>query len=425
MDPQLLAGFFYAIQSISEEMKNPVSSIKLQNSIVFLRTYSEFILVLMFTAIPNELDVQKSFEKLAMLVIEYYSLLENQQIPQSFNESIENILSPFNPSYDLQLQESEEKVNKIAILGMSKAGKTSIKRKFFNNYSGEQLKSIRPTIGIEFSKNLISYLQESIIIMDFGGQNSYRNKYLQETKNWINLSSIIYVVDIQEKSSFNDSLDYLNKIWENIISNNIKLPTLTIFLHKYDKSFQNKLKKNVQEFLLLFKDYISKSAFFLTSIDDTSSNLALIKTLFLSLPFLVIKQILESYLIQMFQDNIIKKISELNINPTNTQKLLEAGESIGEEMSTEFQKKWLEYYLGNYQVTAQQLNTKKVYISQIGNEMIIEIDNWEKNGVSSEITNHFLTGFLKGIFKSLYISSKISFEDNKISTKWKINIGSS
>ena len=425
LDSQLLAGFFYAIQSISEEMKNPVSSIKLQNSLVFLRTYSEFILVLMFNAIPNELEVQKSFEKLAMLVVENYSLLEAQNLPQSFNEIVENILSPFNTPGSTKFQENDEKINRIAILGMSKAGKTSIKGKFFNNYSTEQLKSIRPTLGIEFSKNLINCLQESIIVMDFGGQNSYRNKYLQEKNNWIILAAIIFVVDIQDKNLFNDSLNYLNKIWENITNYNIKLPSLTIFLHKYDKSLQNKLKTNIQEFLILFKNHIKNSAFFLTSVDDASSNIALIKCLFLSLPFLVIKQILESFLIEMFQENILKKISELNINSSDSHKLQLAGESIGEELSIEFQKRWLEYYLGNFQIPVQQLNTKKVYISQIGNDMILEIDNWEKNGVSSEITNQFLTGFLRGIFKSLYVSSSISLEDNKISTKWKLNISPS
>ena len=424
VDQQLLAGFFYAIQSISEELKNPVSFIKLQNSLVYIKSYGDFFLILMFTSVPDETQITKTFEMLAKVVIDYFNLLAKFNCPQTFVDKIDEILSAFESKEFFDLKTLESSVKKIAILGLAKAGKTSIKSKFFNRYSEEQLKSIRPTIGIETSKNLISYLQESIMVMDYGGQNIYRKKYLQDNKNWINISTVIYVIDIQDKNSFLDSFSYLHAIWEKIASVNSTLPLLFIYFHKYDEAMRDKLVSNIQEALIIFKDYINTSTFFLTSIDNNSSIRAIIKTLFLSLPALVIKQILQSFLIEMFQDTILSNIKELNLNLQDSEKLFKAGESIGDEISINFQNKWLEYYLGIYKVPEQQLNTKKVYLTVNGNVLKLEIDNWENQGIASEITNPLLTGFLTRIFKTLYISPSIKPEANKISTIWKIDISS-
>lgn len=423
VDDQLVAGFFYAIQSISEEIKNPVSFIRLQNSLVYLKTYGEFILILMFSAIPEGSIVDKCFEDLAQLFIEYYTNFKQIEFPPLFSEKVDKILSSFTINNILDNSNVKE-TKRIAILGLAKAGKTSIKRKFFNQYSTNQLKEITPTVGIDISKNLIEYLQESLFVLDFGGQKSYRKNYLLDEKNWKNINTVIYVIDIQDRSSFNDSITYLNNIWEKITGCNQKTPNLSIFMHKFDKDQHEKLRSNVQEILMLFKDYIKGSVFFFTSIDDESSVSAIIKTLFLSLPKLIIKQILESFLVEMFQVKVLNKIKELKLSSKDSQQLFKAGESIGIEISNDFQKKWLDYYLGNYQIKEQQLNTKKIHLSFDSNSLEIEIDNWENNEISADITNPFLTGFLNSIFKSLYISPSIITKTNKISTIWKIDITS-
>ena len=423
IDSVLLSGFFFAIQSISEEIKNPVSFIKLQNCLVYIKSYGDFFLILMFTSLPEEPSVIRAFNDLAKVVTEYFTSLEKLDPPESFNNEVESILSCFKIQNLLEPPTNLEKVKKIAILGLAKAGKTSIKKKFFNRYSDEQLNDIRPTIGIETSKNLIEYLQETIMILDFGGQKIYRKKFLEERKNWDNITTIIYVIDIQDKNSFSESLDYLNKIWETINEFDDK-PMLTIYLHKYDKLIEKSLESNIQEAISLFRDYIKNSSFFLTSITDNSSTKALIKTLFLSLPTLIVKQILQSFLIEMFQEKILAKFLEPNFNLTNQSDLFKSGEAIGDGVSFEFQKKWLNYYLGEYMVTEQQLNKKKIYLNQKGTEINIEIDNWENQGIPSNITDPFLTGFLTGIFKSLFINTNIISESTTLSTKWKINIGS-
>ena len=95
VEPQLMAGFFYAIQSISEELRNPVSFIRLQNSLVYIRAYGDFILILMFSSIPDESFVSKAFEELAKLVIEYYSNLTKYEQPVKFKDKADEILSIF------------------------------------------------------------------------------------------------------------------------------------------------------------------------------------------------------------------------------------------------------------------------------------------------------------------------------------------
>ena len=305
IDQQLLAGFFYAIQSISEELKNPVSFIKLQNSLVYIKSYSDFFLILMFTSLPEESQVTRTFEELAKVVIEYFNALVKFKFPQTFVEKIDQILFTFTSNGFVNLRKIEPSVKKIAIVGLAKAGKTSIKRKFFNRYTDERLKSIQPTIGIETSKNLVSYLQESIMVMDYGGQDAYRKKYLQDNNNWINICTLIYVIDIQDKDSFVNSYNYLKAVWEKIISLNSSVPYLFLYFHKYDETLKKSLDGNIQEIFVLFKDYIKRSTLFFTSIDDNTSIRAIIKTLFLSLPSLVIKQILQSFLIELFKDTIL------------------------------------------------------------------------------------------------------------------------
>ena len=103
------------------------------------------------------------------------------------------------------------------------------------------------------------------------------------------------------------------------------------------------MNDNIQEILTLFKDYINYYFFFFTSITDNSIISAFIKTLFLSLQSLVTKQILQSFLIEIFQEKVLDKIKELKLTSKDSEQLLQAGESIGEEVSTDFQNKWLEY----------------------------------------------------------------------------------
>ncbi len=423
VDQQLLAGFFYAIQSISEEIKNPVSFIRLQNSLVYLKTFGDFFLVLMFTSKPEESQLNKAFDQIAKVIMDYFPLLNELEYPQDFIDRVDTILIPFTSSLNIEPKIIGDLPHKIAILGLAKAGKTSIKKKFFDRYSKDILNNIKPTIGIETSKNPVNYLDDTIIVMDFGGQNLYRKNYLKDERNWTNISTIIYVIDIQDTSSFTESLDYLNNIWDNILKYNTKNPLLTIFLHKYDKEMINDLNSNLKNLITLFNDYIDKSIIFFTSIDDHSSINAVIKTLFLSLPTLIIKQILQSFLIDMFQEIILDKIKEFGFDSKDSKKLIKAGESVGENVAVDFQIKWLNYYLGEYKVVQQQLKSKKAHISVHGSSLTIEIDNWENEGISSEITNPFLTGFLNSLFRSLYVSPTIITESNRVSTIWKIEMG--
>jgi GTPase SAR1 family protein len=424
IDSQLISGFFYALQSISEEMNNPVSFIRLQNSLVYIKSYGEFLIILMFSSLPNETALNKSFDELAKLIIEYFDDLDTMgdPLPIVFVNKVMNILSIFTFENILSRDEDSDTIKKIVILGLARVGKTSIKKKFFNQYSEKNLQLITPTIGIDISKNRIDYLNESILVMDFGGQDLYRAKYLKEEKNWINISTIIYVIDVQDQSGFEDSLNYLNEIFTNIKKITSQKPLLAIFINKFDPSLQKSLKTNVQELLVIFKDYIKESLFFFTSIEDISCTNAIIKVLFLSLPSLVLKLILQSFLIEMFQETILLKLKELDLSTKVSKQLFSTGEGMGVEISNDFQSKWLQYYMGNFKAMEQNLNTKKVHINLNGSSMRIEINNWEDEGVPLSLTNQFLTGFLTGVFKTLYISSTVICEENKISTVWKVDL---
>ena len=70
-DSQLLSGLFYAIQSVSEEIKNPVTSIRLENSTIYVKTYSDYSIFLTFSNPLNEKIIERGFKELAKLTLKY------------------------------------------------------------------------------------------------------------------------------------------------------------------------------------------------------------------------------------------------------------------------------------------------------------------------------------------------------------------
>lgn len=101
---------------------------------------------------------------------------------------------------------------KIAFAGLDNAGKTSFLialRKKYNFF--EFVKELVPTKLIEF--NAFNFLnQYNINIWDMGGQEKYRRLYVKNLVYFEETDFLYYMIDIQDKEKFEDSLNYLNKI---------------------------------------------------------------------------------------------------------------------------------------------------------------------------------------------------------------------
>jgi len=75
----------------------------------------------------------------------------------------------------------EKKEQKVIVVGLSNAGKTTILSKFGGQLGIKDLAKLKPTKGIERKEVKASNL--SLKIWDFGGQQEYRNRYLNNPKN--------------------------------------------------------------------------------------------------------------------------------------------------------------------------------------------------------------------------------------------------
>ncbi|MFX1386221.1 MAG: ADP-ribosylation factor-like protein, partial [Promethearchaeota archaeon] len=130
-----------------------------------------------------------------------------------------------------------KKEQKVIVVGLSNAGKTTILRKFGGEIGIKDLAKLSPTKGVERQEIITSDLV--LLIWDFGGQQEYREKYLEEpNKYFLKIDLIIYVIDLQDPGKYNESIDYFEKIID-VMEKLEENPYILIFIHKYDPDIKD------------------------------------------------------------------------------------------------------------------------------------------------------------------------------------------
>jgi len=130
-----------------------------------------------------------------------------------------------------------KKEQKVIVVGLGNAGKTTLLRKFGGQIGIKDLAKLSPTKGVDRKEIITSDLL--LIIWDFGGQKEYREVYLQEPhKYFLKVDLIIYVIDLQDPQTYEESTNYFEKIIDNIdkLEEN---PYILIFIHKYDPDIKD------------------------------------------------------------------------------------------------------------------------------------------------------------------------------------------
>ncbi|MFW9827780.1 MAG: ADP-ribosylation factor-like protein [Candidatus Thorarchaeota archaeon] len=122
---------------------------------------------------------------------------------------------------------------KIIISGLDGAGKTSILTALDKKYDfAKDIVQLKPTIRVEYHK--MNFLRNNCIFWDMGGQETYRELYINYEDVYFNATDLlIYVIDIQDPDRFNDSLEYLNAILTFFSENDMQVPIIVTF-HKFD-----------------------------------------------------------------------------------------------------------------------------------------------------------------------------------------------
>lgn len=167
--------------------------------------------------------------------------------PQIFDllHSIQSYLSVIS----MQDSKMNATTEKVLIMGLDKAGKTSI----LLNLAGKNLLSYTnpdPTTG---KKHIAAILDTETqlnelksIFWEAGGQEVYRTEYLEDPEKFlVGYERIIFVIDIQDKPRYDEALTYLGEILQKLSEFNIT-SKIDIYLHKYDPGI-DKLNKFSEE----------------------------------------------------------------------------------------------------------------------------------------------------------------------------------
>ena len=120
---------------------------------------------------------------------------------------------------------------KISLVGLGGCGKTSLYSVAFAEKTPEDTKRLSPTILYETRRHPFLGLQ--VGIFDFGGQEQYRNEYMEKPEVFRGTDILICIVDLHDPNSFDQAKKYFDGLLDIHRKNNEK-PKIYLFLHKYD-----------------------------------------------------------------------------------------------------------------------------------------------------------------------------------------------
>jgi GTPase SAR1 family protein len=194
---------------------------------------------------------------------------------------------------------------KLIIAGLDYAGKTSsiiALREKYNFY--EKVENLKPTVKVEYSS--FEFLDEwEVNIWDMGGQEKYRELYLDKHEYFADTNYFYYYIDIQDEEKLLASINYLNELL-GILKNTGYSNKIIICFHKYDPKLRR--DKDILDRIRNVKAQIEENEgfdfkFFRTSIFDISSlSKAVSYSLNTLIDFSVLRMVLKG-LIRKFNGN--------------------------------------------------------------------------------------------------------------------------
>ncbi len=153
----------------------------------------------------------------------------------------------------------QNKVNykKILLLGLNNGGKTSILLTLKKECNLLSFLSLKPTKKIGIEEFMADFEDQGYTVWDFGGQEQYRDDYLQNFDKYVKgAQKVIFVIDIQDIERFDLALNYLYDIIHILNVIGLKID-FSIFFHKYDPNLK-KMEKFRDIDQLIEKNLIEK-----------------------------------------------------------------------------------------------------------------------------------------------------------------------
>lgn len=151
---------------------------------------------------------------------------------------------------------NESDYAKIILAGLDQSGKSSIisilKRQKPLLEMHRDIQALSPTTGLMRVQIDLGGL--IIVLWELGGQIGYRSEYLQEPeKYFLDSHAFVFVIDLQSKERFAESLNYLRSLVELLVFIGLELP-IQILLHKADPNrdlsiYQAELEQKIHEII--------------------------------------------------------------------------------------------------------------------------------------------------------------------------------
>ncbi len=173
-------------------------------------------------------------------------------------------------------------------MGIDNAGKTSIITTMKKRFDvPNEIKGLKPTKQIERSS--VQFLDHIIYQSDYGGQEIYRNEYLEHKDRYLaGIDLLFYVIDIQDSMRFQESVKYLTSILNYFEEIDDRAPIM-IFFHKVDPRLRGdptiinnveRIKTELQPFITDHKVQFTQTTIFElhTVIDGFSRGISMLYT---------------------------------------------------------------------------------------------------------------------------------------------------
>ncbi len=151
------------------------------------------------------------------------------------------------------------KIAKVLLLaGLDNSGKTSIAYSLRGTRNLPTFCKTKPTVR----RNIVSIkaYDSEYVIWDLGGQEAYRDEYIENFDNYFKgLDKLIYVFDVQDLRRYDSALDYFEKII-NLLKerNDVSEIEVLIFLHKFDPDLSTIRPEITDEIIDDLKENIKK-----------------------------------------------------------------------------------------------------------------------------------------------------------------------
>ena len=182
--------------------------------------------------------------------------IENPDLVKALNKAIiiSSIITNLTDADEIVTGKSAQK---IIVIGLDNAGKTAILNKFGGRLGISDLANLKPTKGVDRRHIKSENSDLDLFIWDFGGQETFRNKYLKNPEQYfLEVDLLIYVIDLQDSERFPESFEYFEQILKTLTILE-EDPFVLIYIHKFDPDLKHDTETLLN--IELLKDNLNQS----------------------------------------------------------------------------------------------------------------------------------------------------------------------